>query len=291
MTEPPQRAGKTMIVIGTDEAGYGPNLGPLVVSACSWETGSEDFSGLQSDLARLGLRVDDSKKLYRGADTLAALEIGTLVFLRLLRAPSLLEPLAVAETEPDDLAPKVDRLLLEKKVKLRSLLHRSVPPDEFNRLLDRSSSKGTLLSEVTLELVRKTLDSLSPETDVLILCDKHGGRNRYLDLLNRFFPGEMIWVVRESRQASAYRFDFGACRIEIRFIAKGDSLFPVAVSSMCSKYFRERAMREFNAFWQEKIPGLKPTAGYPEDARRFKKEITAMQKELGIPDEELWRNL
>ncbi len=30
-----------MFVIGTDEAGYGPNLGPLVISATLWETPDE----------------------------------------------------------------------------------------------------------------------------------------------------------------------------------------------------------------------------------------------------------
>ena len=35
--------------------------------------------------------------------------------------------------------------------------------------------------------------------------------------------------------------------------------------------------------------GLKPTAGYFGDSRRFKKEIDAVQKELGIEDRVLWR--
>ena len=31
------RAAVTTLVVGTDEAGYGPNLGPLVVGATAWE--------------------------------------------------------------------------------------------------------------------------------------------------------------------------------------------------------------------------------------------------------------
>ena len=30
-----------MLVVGTDEAGYGPNLGPLVVAATAWEADLE----------------------------------------------------------------------------------------------------------------------------------------------------------------------------------------------------------------------------------------------------------
>jgi hypothetical protein len=58
---------------------------------------------------------------------------------------------------------------------------------------------------------------------------------------------------------------------------------------MLSKYHRELAMVQFNAFWQSHIPGLQPTAGYPEDAKRFKQQIADIQKQFGITDENLWR--
>jgi hypothetical protein len=48
-------------------------------------------------------------------------------------------------------------------------------------------------------------------------------------------------------------------------------------------------MLRFNAFWQAHVPDLQPTAGYPEDAKRFKQQIAATQKRLGIADKNLWR--
>ena len=48
-------------------------------------------------------------------------------------------------------------------------------------------------------------------------------------------------------------------------------------------------MKVFNRYWQRKVPGIKPTAGYPLDARRFRKEIRKAQKELDISDHVLWR--
>ena len=48
-------------------------------------------------------------------------------------------------------------------------------------------------------------------------------------------------------------------------------------------------MQSFNAFWCAKVPGLEPTAGYPQDARRFKEQIAAHQRELAIEDRILWR--
>jgi len=59
---------------------------------------------------------------------------------------------------------------------------------------------------------------------------------------------------------------------------------------MTAKYHRELAMQALNAYWKEKIPGLRPTAGYPVDAKRFKADIADMQKKLGIDDRDLWRN-
>ena len=58
---------------------------------------------------------------------------------------------------------------------------------------------------------------------------------------------------------------------------------------MVSKYVRELAMAAFNRFWCQRLEGLRPTAGYPIDSHRFRGEIAALQKELGIADDVLWR--
>jgi hypothetical protein len=78
--------------------------------------------------------------------------------------------------------------------------------------------------------------------------------------------------------------------VEIRFVAKGENFLPAALASMTSKYLRELAMRAFNQFWCTRVPNLKPTAGYPLDAVRFKAAIAAAQTELGFSDRVLWRN-
>jgi len=58
---------------------------------------------------------------------------------------------------------------------------------------------------------------------------------------------------------------------------------------MASKYLREMAMRAFNQFWCDRVPGLQPTAGYPQDAKRFRADIAETQKRLHIEDRILWR--
>ena len=59
---------------------------------------------------------------------------------------------------------------------------------------------------------------------------------------------------------------------------------------MASKYLRELAMQALNEFWCARVDDLKPTAGYPQDAKRFKAAIAAVQAELEIEDRLLWRS-
>jgi hypothetical protein len=58
---------------------------------------------------------------------------------------------------------------------------------------------------------------------------------------------------------------------------------------MTAKYFREVLMRQFNRWWQLQVPDLKPTQGYPVDAKRFRSEISAAVDRLGVPEDCLWR--
>jgi hypothetical protein len=89
----------------------------------------------------------------------------------------------------------------------------------------------------------------------------------------------------ESMEKSRYR----VANAEIRFETKSERHLPVALASMVCKYLRELSMKLFNQYWSDRQPGLKPTAGYPLDAVRFRNDIAALQKQLGIADEILWR--
>ncbi|MDR0337364.1 MAG: hypothetical protein LBI18_09765 [Planctomycetaceae bacterium] len=277
----------TQLIIGTDEAGYGPNLGPLVISATVWESPTENLLPLLEQLKSYGIQIGDSKKLYHGGGSLTALEYGVLISLRYLGKQ--LTPLNVSETVLAEQTTTFAKILSENNIRLCDIRNRTIEPEEFNRELDRFDSKGSLLSDATLTLIAEILNAHSVTTPVLVLCDKHGGRNHYLDLLTEYFPDLWIQVIQESRMSSIYRLTYKNQPLEFRFLAKGESQIPVALASMNSKYLRERAMIQFNEFWRNKIPDLKPTAGYPEDAQRFKKDIAAVQKELGINDEILWR--
>jgi len=60
------------------------------------------------------------------------------------------------------------------------------------------------------------------------------------------------------------------CSIHIQFRPEAEEAhLPVALASMTAKLVRELAMARFNRYWCDRIPGLKPTAGYVQDARRW----------------------
>jgi hypothetical protein len=162
-------------------------------------------------------------------------------------------------------------------------------PQRFNRLTDAADSKGRVNSDASLGLVRAMIDQ-APHGDVQVACDKHGGRNRYAALLQSHFPESWIEVLGEGRQRSTYRWQHDGHSIEARFQVGAEQYLSVALASMTAKYLRELAMRAFNRYWCRQVAGLRPTAGYPVDARRFKQEIADAQAALGISDEILWRN-
>jgi ribonuclease HII len=78
-------------------------------------------------------------------------------------------------------------------------------------------------------------------------------------------------------------------RRDFHFTVGGDSFGPTALASMLAKYLRERLMHSFNAFWQQHVPNLRPTAGYPLDAKRFREQIEATAIRLEIPESVWWR--
>ncbi|HSG72505.1 MAG TPA: hypothetical protein VLA12_18985 [Planctomycetaceae bacterium] len=307
-------------VIGVDEAGYGPNLGPLVVTATSWELpdelSAEAFwkilhpcvsQNSTSDPNRI--HVADSKLVHSSSRGIANLERSVRV---------LLEAMGVLSSEWHELRSCLESTTPElsgepwfdgRSLSLPVLEHDSLETlsgslsdalqaagvrsngtrtcvlttRDFNRRVADHGSKGVVLSRISLELVASLW---SPDVKTLVICDKHGGRNRYDDFLQEICAGEFIFRIEEGRARSVYRTG----QAEFRFQTKAEQFFPVAVASMISKYLRETAMELFNRYWTEQIPGLRPTKGYPEDALRFRRDVEMIRQELGIPDDVFWRN-
>lgn len=306
------------LVIGIDEAGLGPNLGPFVVSATIWQVPAgataADLPELLSTAVACNPKctdgrmiLGDSKQLFQPHQGLHRLETNVLALCRACghdiaslktlskqiehHAPTWLEePWWHAVDGPLPLDAD-DRLITSHAlrlsaapVKLLGLFSRLVPPAEFNRLLE-SRNKAELTTGCHLELLQAVCARF-PDVPKTIFSDKHGGRNHYAAALSTHFDGAWIETIVEGPLCSEYRWN----EVTIRFEPRAEKHLPVAAASMLSKYLREIHMTRFNRFWQEFVPGLKPTQGYPVDAKRFAGEIAETQAQLGIQNRTVWRN-
>lgn len=66
--------------------------------------------------------------------------------------------------------------------------------------------------------------------------------------------------------------------------------FSVALASCLAKYGRELGMMAFNRYFGGLQPGLKPTAGYTTDGRRWLKEAKPALSLAGVPQGVLIRD-
>lgn len=309
-------------ILGIDEAGYGPNLGPFVMTAVACRV--PDDVGCLWQLLRTTVRrasdprddrlvIDDSKAVYGSGRSLAGLERGVRVVLS--RFPTTLDDLIV-QLCPDDhgelqreawytgttLLPNVaDQSDLDalhgrfrascEECELSDWLVRSVLvcPERFNALIDHHDSKSGVVSTGFIELLKWGITAT--ENDSLdVHVDKQGGRNTYAAQVQQALAQGIVVAVEETASRSRYRVAGLSRSLRVCFEPRADqSQFCVALASMVSKYLRELLMGEFNAFWRKHVPDLKPTAGYPADAARYFKAIRAAMTTLQIREEVVWR--
>jgi ribonuclease HII len=337
------------LFIGADEAGYGPNLGPLTIAATAWlapheltETALQER--LKTRFCPRPLKKDpehiplgDSKQLYTTTGGLQSLEAGLLALLRNATAPNWSAdwPLAgdfltqlgcpLASDRAEDQAenaqhhrtaqapwyarvmecelPKYNSLdqintlteccrswLQEANVQVYSARATIISESDFNEAVGKLGSKGLLLSLRTLSLVAELLQEVRHEQAPIhceVFCDRQGGRKNYLPILAEAFPD--IWFQPTSMTNERCSYQNLEHAIDLHFSIKGDRFPPTGLASMIAKYLRERVMQQLNAFWAAEVPNIAPTAGYPQDAKRFRNQIQARANSLGLTEELWWR--
>jgi hypothetical protein len=170
------------------------------------------------------------------------------------------------------------------------LAARVVAEKQLNQLMDRTRNKGSALfglSAIHLDHLLRTYG----DQNLVIFCDRQGGREHYGHLLRQMFETWSLEIVCENEGNCEYRLIDGANSVRLVFCEKAESqCLPVAAASMISKYLREALMRRFNAYWRGMMPELTPTAGYYNDGLRFLNDIQSKRQELGVRDEDLIRS-
>lgn len=316
-----------MILAGFDEAGYGPFVGPLLVGSTAFEVPGDSLDVEEPDLwevlgdavRREGkgdknkLWVADSKLIKPRKDGLKNLELGVLAFPG-LREPLSLEALIdvlgggrdyanqpwfgeVAEAKvpghawAGEIVARADRLAeTAQKANVRYLGAevRLLDAQTYNRRVAITKNKGALLEEACVSM----LSSLRKATrgPLRVTCDKHGGRSTYLRLCGLAFPMCELQIVEEGPAVSTYTTQTEQGPVWITFKKGGEEKsLAVALASMHCKYLRERCMEQFNAWWVERVEGLKGTAGYGVDGKRFIQEVAPELRRLGVRRDTLVR--
>ena len=271
---------------------------------------------------RAKLVVADSKRVFsRNAAGRRRLEATVLTFLALLREdgcpPRRADELLFGGLAPGrtlvERAPWYARLpalpqalpatrielsaaVLAKRMKTRglSLLDagvRLVPAGELNASYRETDNKALTVWTHCLEVLRGLWERHG-EANPEITVDLLGGRTHYAHLLERGFPQARVRVLFEESGHAAYVLDekrdtaadrWLPRRMRIDFRAKGeDASFAVALASCIAKYARELVMSGFNTFFAEHQPGLRPTAGYTTDGRRWLAEAQPAIRAAGI---------
>jgi len=312
--------------VGIDEAGYGPNLGPLAVTAIVARGSSRKpdvwadlpFVRRAADFEPGHLCVDDSKLVMARRDGLAIMQTAFSALAasfppaghgpasrgrvpdwsalgpNFQGGPELVrwaEPGIVPIQWADTRSAAMRRhAFVCRRWRVVAARVELIGPELFNHLLDRTGNKSEINARAFLDLIAWLKTIVPAGAQVHVTTDRHGGRHFYGALLAEAFPGRWVDKVLESPVLSRYRVDDGRNAFDIAFMVQADSSDGLAaLASMVSKLMRERWMDVFNAWFVKRVPELRPTAGYPVDARRFLDQVQAVITDERIGIDSIWR--
>lgn len=181
------------------------------------------------------------------------------------------------------------RSLSAANTEIVALRCRVVSETDVNRAFREHGSKADANSAAFGDHIRHVWDRFAPthEKDrLVIVCDRLGGRDSYAPMLAKQLQGAAVTVIEQTEEKSRYTVSTRERRADVAFMTGGESLhLPIALASMAAKFVRELAMMRFNRYWSRvhaeiRGDGLRPTAGYAQDARRWLADAAGLLSEI-----------
>jgi len=315
------------ILVGIDEAGFGPILGPLVVSSSAlgvpdnlvwanlWEILHTSVSEKRTGLKGRLLIVDSKKAFTRtiGIKHLRRTVLATLKHLgsepknltELVSAlcPDCLEHIAeypwYKKTgdyqlggDDGDIGIAVSMLrtdLANQHIELLGLKSRCLEVAHYNRMVTAVDNKAKVLFTAVAELMQSAMRDFAGD-DLDIVIDRQGGRSHYQRQLQLMFGESQLRIIHEDQDRSSYEMLTNNRKIRVHFVVGADSKFlPVSLASMACKYLREVLVENINNYFLSFNPAIKPTAGYWQDGLRFIEDIKTHIPQLKFDSNQLVR--
>jgi len=229
------------VIVGIDEAGFGPILGPLVVSASTfslpkqflnedlWQILRKSVGRKPRHLAGRVL-ITDSKKAYSKSLGIKHLQRTVLACLKCLgkEPATLTELLSLVSADCLErlnsypwyknagghqiLADKTDVAiassvlqddLASNKLKLLELKSRCLDVAYYNEMVSAVRNKASVLFTATCALIKSAFDNFGAD-GLHVIIDRQGGRVRYRRPLQRMFPDMQLKILKETPRISSY---------------------------------------------------------------------------------------
>ncbi len=250
------------IIAGIDEAGLGPILGPLAVSAVCFEVDDgqadlwKELSPVISKNKKRGagkIYIADSKKVYSRQAGIGPLARGVLSFFNCLdgvhpdgvsSSAALLERLCpdssvrltgypwyadVKTMKPPGGSAEIaiasaalNSAMYRAGIKLLDIRTQCLDVGHYNKMIEAVGNKSSVLFTSVCTLIERIF-SLSPEgQNIHVFIDRNGGRTRYVALLRKMFPSAGLKVIAEDSTASSYELVRGEKKMTLRFEVKAD---------------------------------------------------------------------
>ncbi len=189
-------------------------------------------------------------------------------------------------------AERLRRCTARAGVEILESAARVVPVGELNRSWRRTGNKSQTVWSHVADILRMLWNAYGGE-QLTVVVDRQGGRTHYARQLLRAFPRAEFQALAETQVCSAYQLSAREperramlvlfCeRAELRSLT-------TALASCAAKYAREVCMGAFNRYFEDLQPGLRPTAGYTSDGRRWLRDAAGALERAGLPRELLIR--